>query len=181
MAYPPLKAASFWLQIVLWASWDGKEHFIQRMHLDWRPSLWCIRGVYVQFPKKEIQRVANNSRTRHPTRNFSKCFWSVLRSSSMSERLVFILQHSVGRGPLYCKNRQKARFLNGFSVDFHQINTSRIPIFAKEMDTESYRRIWGQKISNAILWAPVFTPLAERPLFPFREAISYYMKKTRSV
>ena len=151
------------------------------MHLDWRPLLWCIWGVYVQFPKKEIQRVANNSRTRHPTGNFSKCFRSVIRSSWTPERVVLILQHFIGRGPLYCKNQSKTRFLNGFSIDFDQTNTSRIPNFAKKMDTESYSPIRGQKISNAILWAPVFTPLAERRQFPFWEAISYYMKKTHSV
>jgi hypothetical protein len=44
------------------------------------------------------------------------------------------------------------------------------------MDTESYSPIRGQKISNAILWAPVFTPLAEQCHFPFWEVISYFKK-----
>jgi hypothetical protein len=151
------------------------------MYFDWRPLLRCIGGICVQLPKKEIQRVANNSTTRHPRGNFSKCFWSVIRCSLTSERVVLILQHSVAGGPLYWKNKHKIRFLNRFSVDFDQTNTSRIPNFAKEMDTEGYRPIGGEKISNAILWAPVFTPLAERREFPFWDAISYYVKNTGRV
>ena len=145
MAYPLPGGASPRLQNVFRARWYDIEHFVQLGSFDWRPIMWCIRGICVQLPKKEIQRVANNSRTRRSTGNFSKCFWSVFRSSLTSQSVVLILQHPIGRGPLYWKNQQKTGYFDGFSVDFDQTNTSRIPNFAKKMDTESYSQIGGEK------------------------------------
>ena len=145
MLCPLGEGASLGLQIVLWASLDGKEHFLQHNPFDWRPLMWRIWGFCVQLPKKEIQRVANNQRTRHPTGNFSKCFWSVIRCSLTPESVVLILQHSRGRESLYWENQPKTPFFNGISVDFDQTNTSRIPNFAKKMDTESYSQIGGKK------------------------------------
>lgn len=97
--------------------------------------------------------------------------------SLTSERVVVILQHFIAREPLYCKNQQKTGFFNRISVVFDPKNTSHISRFAKKMDTESYRQIRGQKISNAILWALVFTPFAEQCHFPYSEVKSYFKAK----
>ena len=103
-----------------------------------RPFCWWV-------PKKESQRVANNSRTVDFEDNFSKAFWRVMGFSFMP------WSESTGRGitteggPKNWKNQQEILNLTLFRSVFRQTNTSRTLLGPKNVDPESYTQIGGKK------------------------------------